>query len=444
MLFAYCLLITAVINTAVLRTQAKSSSVAMYRLYNQNSGEHFYTAKEKEKNALVSYGWKYEGIGWYAPEKSSTPVHRLYNSRSGDHHYTMKEKERDALVSYGWKYEGIGWYSDDNEEVPLYREYNPNMTSCNHNYTTNLKEHEALTSKLGWQNEGIGWYGLKNSSEETPADTEESFSPEDILYKLTEYNTSKDEEFKDIRAAGIITNNSPFKILELTIKFDLKDGRDPKKVYKEIVGGFATEELEKESLNGLTGMKACLEANTIINSDETSVPFGVNSVGVYDTEGENNYTGIIYAYHLEDFKTFASGMTGKYLTSKGEIHMFDCEYSQKEKKWTTVFDMPEQGGWAEWNSGDYPAVPEFETKDFIVDSSPGYFNAKAYNVDKAFADAYLKKLMASDLKPKAVDTYTVDSMGFYRTEHKKFTSGELTIYYDYCPDLKVLRIIIIG
>ncbi|MCR4950236.1 MAG: hypothetical protein K6A40_02805, partial [Solobacterium sp.] len=135
--------------------------VTMYRLYNQTSGEHFYTAKEKEKDALVSFGWKYEGIGWTAPSISNQPVYRLYNEGSGDHHYSMKAKEKDFLVSIGWKYEGIGWYSDDAAEVPLYREYNPNMEKCNHNYTTNRKEHIALTTLLGWNDEGIGWYGLK-------------------------------------------------------------------------------------------------------------------------------------------------------------------------------------------------------------------------------------------------------------------------------------------
>ena len=137
-----------------------TGGVDMYRLYNPNSGEHFYTAKEKEKNALVTYGWKYEGIGWTAPDISYTPVFRLYNANSGDHHYTMKVKERDALIGFGWKDEGIGWYSDDAKKVPLFREYNPNMSKCNHNYTTKKAEHDYLTTH-GWNDEGIGWYGVK-------------------------------------------------------------------------------------------------------------------------------------------------------------------------------------------------------------------------------------------------------------------------------------------
>ncbi len=132
---------------------------SMYRLYNPNSGEHFYTAKAGERNALILAGWQYEGVGWKAPESSNTPVYRLYNKYAGDHHYTMKEAERDALIAAGWNDEGIGWYSDDNEEVPLYRQYNPYAVSGSHNYTKNKKENDALV-KIGWIEEGIGWYGV--------------------------------------------------------------------------------------------------------------------------------------------------------------------------------------------------------------------------------------------------------------------------------------------
>ncbi|HCK88813.1 MAG TPA: hypothetical protein DHW39_08395 [Erysipelotrichaceae bacterium] len=131
----------------------------MYRLYNPNSGEHFYTAETKERNSLITVGWMYEGVGWYAPEKSEVPVYRLYNKYAGDHHYTMQEVEKEALVEAGWNDEGIGWYSDENEEIPLYRQYNPYAVSGSHNYTTNKNENDALV-KAGWKEEGISWYGI--------------------------------------------------------------------------------------------------------------------------------------------------------------------------------------------------------------------------------------------------------------------------------------------
>jgi hypothetical protein len=132
----------------------------MYRLYNLNTGEHFYTASAYEAGVDVKAGWRYEGIGWYAPKTSSTPVYRLYNPNAGDHHYTTSAAERDMLVKAGWRDEGIGWYSDDAKGVAVYREYNPNATSGAHNFTTNKAEDDMLAN-AGWNQEGIAWYGVK-------------------------------------------------------------------------------------------------------------------------------------------------------------------------------------------------------------------------------------------------------------------------------------------
>ena len=142
----------------------------MYRLYNPNSGEHFYTADAHEHSVLVSLGWQDEGTGWLAPERSSIPVYRLYNPNAGDHHYTMSQNERDVLRTIGWNYEGIGWYSDEQKGVALYRQYNPNAVSGAHNYTVDRNENDTLVS-LGWKAEGISWYGLaENYNQVKPED----------------------------------------------------------------------------------------------------------------------------------------------------------------------------------------------------------------------------------------------------------------------------------
>ena len=135
-----------------------AASNEMHRLYNPNSGEHFYTASEAERDMLTGVGWLYEGVGWYAPTVSKTPVYRLYNPNAGDHHYTMSRGERNMLLSVGWRDEGIGWYSDDLMRQPLYRQYNPNAKAGAHNYTTSKAENDMLVS-VGWRGEGIAWYG---------------------------------------------------------------------------------------------------------------------------------------------------------------------------------------------------------------------------------------------------------------------------------------------
>ena len=148
---------TAADANAVVATTLTSN---MYRLYNPNSGEHFYTASLGEAKFLFNAGWRWEGVAWVAPNTSTAPVYRLYNPNAGDHHYTTSETERDSLVRAGWKYEGIGWYSDTVTGVRILREYNPNAKAGAHNFTSNEAENKNLVS-LGWRFEGIAWYGAK-------------------------------------------------------------------------------------------------------------------------------------------------------------------------------------------------------------------------------------------------------------------------------------------
>lgn len=136
------------------KTTQPENTVQMYRVYNPNSGEHFYTQNAAEKNILVSKGWKYEGIGWNGPT-SGAPVYRLYNKNAGDHHYTLNANEKNNLVSKGWKYEGISWYSGGSKA--LHRLYNPNAKAGSHHYTLNTNEKNNLV-KHGWKYEGLAWY----------------------------------------------------------------------------------------------------------------------------------------------------------------------------------------------------------------------------------------------------------------------------------------------
>lgn len=172
------------------------AQVSMHRLYNPNSGEHFYTASTTERDSLVKLGWKYEGIGWSAPESSNTPVYRLYNPNAGDHHYTLDAKEKDELVRIGWRDEGIGWYSDDEQAIPVYRQYNPNAKAGAHNYSSSMDEHQGLIEK-SWKGEGIGWYGLP------PKESEQSSIMENAQKIYSFYKTRGN---CDAQIAGILAN----------------------------------------------------------------------------------------------------------------------------------------------------------------------------------------------------------------------------------------------
>lgn len=140
--------------------EAGSSNLTIYRLYNPNSGEHFYTGDYVEKQALVKIGWRNEGPEWNAPLISNTPIYRLYNPNNGDHHYTSNQNEVKTLSSLGWRNEGIKLYSDDSYGTSIYRLYNPNTKGAGaHHYTASQNERNALVN-MGWIYEEIGWYGL--------------------------------------------------------------------------------------------------------------------------------------------------------------------------------------------------------------------------------------------------------------------------------------------
>ncbi len=131
----------------------------LYRLYNPNTGEHFFTRSSEERDMLGSSGWSYEGVAGTTPV-SGDPVYRLYNGSVGDHEFTRSVAERDSLVKSGWNYEGIAWYAPVQGGNPMYRVYNPNAYAGNHSgahhYTASCAERDALIA-AGWRDEGICW-----------------------------------------------------------------------------------------------------------------------------------------------------------------------------------------------------------------------------------------------------------------------------------------------
>ena len=83
----------------------------IFRLYNPNAGEHFYTASGYEANYLVNHGWKRDFVT-IPTAKKGIPAYRLYNpnAKVGSHHYTTSAYEWGSLVKVGWKYEVVSFY----------------------------------------------------------------------------------------------------------------------------------------------------------------------------------------------------------------------------------------------------------------------------------------------------------------------------------------------
>ncbi len=157
--------------------QVEIAGLDIYRLYNENTGEHFYTSGSNEKDALVQAGWVFEGVGWVAPTEGE-PVYRLYNPNAdgGDHYYTINREEADSLVALGWLMDNDAkpvFYSGG--EINLYSAYNPNAKSGAHNYTTNRAEQDALIG-AGWMYDQVAWKVLGEGFEETDPALYERFA----------------------------------------------------------------------------------------------------------------------------------------------------------------------------------------------------------------------------------------------------------------------------
>ena len=130
---------------------------SMYRMYNPNTGEHFYTGDKTERKVLEDAGWKYEGVGFTFPASTGKPVYRLFQPSTGEHLYTMSEEEKAKLLAEGWNYEGIAFNSGNEDEVPQYRLWNPNVSVGAYHFTASAEERNVLLA-AGWQDQGIGFY----------------------------------------------------------------------------------------------------------------------------------------------------------------------------------------------------------------------------------------------------------------------------------------------
>jgi len=131
--------------------------VHMFRMYNPNSGEHFYTGSEVERDNLIGHGWQYEGVGFTFPANTGLPVHRLFQPSTGEHLYTMDEAEKNKLMAEGWNYEGVAFNSAYDTEAVQHRLHNPNESVGAYHFIFSLEEKQMLID-AGWQYQGIGWY----------------------------------------------------------------------------------------------------------------------------------------------------------------------------------------------------------------------------------------------------------------------------------------------
>ncbi len=136
----------------------------VYRLYDYNRGEHFYTQDVREKEILVRLGWRLEASeDFYSVEAidaDALPVYRLYNPNGGGMHmFTTDSKGAVDLRRQGWTYEGIAFYvykTTSLKGTEQYRLYNPYSPSGEHVWTSDETGRDYL-KKIGWHYEGVAW-----------------------------------------------------------------------------------------------------------------------------------------------------------------------------------------------------------------------------------------------------------------------------------------------
>ncbi|MCB2185313.1 MAG: discoidin domain-containing protein [Deltaproteobacteria bacterium] len=146
--------------------------IPMYRTYSTALAYHFFTTSRKEfENAVTYGGYQDESTGnrrLFFVVNHAVPgtaqICRLYNPNTGRHYYTYRTSERDTLVSLGWNYEhgeGFIFTQPTAGGSEIYKLYNLNTGA--HLYTSNPTEVEYILANIpGWeQHRSLGYAFLR-------------------------------------------------------------------------------------------------------------------------------------------------------------------------------------------------------------------------------------------------------------------------------------------
>lgn len=160
---------SATVTVVNLDGPENSRILRWYRGYNRAADYHFYTTNLLEFNLAVRAGYVNESTGQTGfavldrQVTGGSPVYRLYNLQTGRHYYTLSSGERDFLVNLvpppptgqpdtrtnGWRNEGVEGYmfaSQVSGTLPVYKLYNRN--SGVHVYTITKNERDAILANF--------------------------------------------------------------------------------------------------------------------------------------------------------------------------------------------------------------------------------------------------------------------------------------------------------
>lgn len=152
------------------------SSRPLYRYWQGAVRDHFYTTNREEIGTTTpgqvgKYGYKSEGVAariFFSRVRSSVPLYRYYQPQRRDHFYTTNPNEIGTTKSgvvgrYGYRSEGIAGYCYPKQEqgtIPLYRYWHGAVSD--HFYTTNIREighaRPGVKGRYGYVSEGVACY----------------------------------------------------------------------------------------------------------------------------------------------------------------------------------------------------------------------------------------------------------------------------------------------
>lgn len=148
--------------------KAAANTVPVYRFFNRQTGAHFYTISEAERDRVRNTlpNMNYEGPAFSAVSAAApglSPVYRFYNVMTSVHFYTISESERAHVVANfpQFQFEGVAYYASQVAGAgftPLFRFYH--RTQGFHFYTNSENERDSVVANLKniYNYEGIGYY----------------------------------------------------------------------------------------------------------------------------------------------------------------------------------------------------------------------------------------------------------------------------------------------
>jgi len=162
-------------NATILRVRATGTitdppspaNVRMYRAYNPNADYHFFTTSLAEFTNAVAAGYRDEATGrsgFCVPNTQvagTVAIFRMYNPNTGRHYYSVGAGERDSLKGIGWVYEkdeGSIFTALGSGLSEIFKLYNQN--SGVHLYTENAATKDAILAAfpgIWFQHTSLGY-----------------------------------------------------------------------------------------------------------------------------------------------------------------------------------------------------------------------------------------------------------------------------------------------